>query len=50
MAVSGNVAMIQLALGIDPEPVGVAPFILATQAYEGVRARDFGLTVHPQAP
>ncbi|CAN5850602.1 hypothetical protein BH23ACT8_BH23ACT8_10820 [soil metagenome] len=47
---SGNVTMIQLALGIDPEPVGVAPFILATRAYEGVQTRDVGLTVHPQAP
>jgi len=49
MAIAGNVTMTQLALGIDPEPVGVAPFIPATRSYDNVLAVDFGVRIHPRA-
>jgi len=50
VALAGNATMTQLALGIDPEPVGVAPFIMATQEYPTMRASDLGVHVHPLAP
>lgn len=49
VALAGNATMAQLALGIDPEPLGVAPFILATESYEGLLASDLGVRVHPRA-
>ena len=49
VALAGNATMAQLALGIDPEPLGVAPFILATESYEGLLAVDLGVHVHPRA-
>ncbi len=49
VALAGNATMVQLLLGIDPEPLGVAPFILASRAYPGLRASDLGLTLHPHA-
>jgi uncharacterized 2Fe-2S/4Fe-4S cluster protein (DUF4445 family) len=50
IVVAGNVTMIQLALGIDPEPLGMAPFIVATRAPVAALASDFGIEVHPRAP
>jgi uncharacterized 2Fe-2S/4Fe-4S cluster protein (DUF4445 family) len=49
VALAGNATMTQLLLGIDPEPVGVAPFIMAASSYPLMRATDFGVTVHPRA-
>ncbi len=49
VALAGNATMTQLVLGIDPEPLGVAPFIMASHTYPDVRARDLGLSVHPRA-
>jgi uncharacterized 2Fe-2S/4Fe-4S cluster protein (DUF4445 family) len=49
MAIAGNATMVQLALGIDPEPLGVAPFILSSADYEGLLAEDFGVPIHPAA-
>ena len=49
IAVAGNATMVQIALGIDPEPLGVAPFIMATEAYKDVLAADLGVHVHPRA-
>jgi uncharacterized 2Fe-2S/4Fe-4S cluster protein (DUF4445 family) len=49
IAVAGNATMIQLVLGVDPEPVGVAPFITATQIWPVLNAKEFGLAIHPQA-
>ncbi len=49
VAVAGNATMVQIALGIDPEPLGVAPFILAADEYPDVRAHELGLQVNPQA-
>ena len=49
VALAGNATMTELLLGIDPEPVGVAPFIMAASSYPLMRATDFGVTVHPRA-
>ena len=49
LALAGNATMVQLILGIDPEPLGVAPFILATASYAGLLATDLGVHVHPRA-
>jgi uncharacterized 2Fe-2S/4Fe-4S cluster protein (DUF4445 family) len=50
VALAGNATMTSLLLGIDPEPLGVAPFILPTAAPTGLTAADLGLSVHPAAP
>ena len=49
VALAGNATMTHLVLGIDPEPLGMAPFILATRLYPEVLAADLGLPVHPRA-
>jgi len=50
VAVAGNATMTHLVLGIDPEPLGMAPFIMATRLYPEVLAADLGLggVVHPR--
>jgi uncharacterized 2Fe-2S/4Fe-4S cluster protein (DUF4445 family) len=51
ITVCGNVTMMHLALGIDPEPLSMAPFVVSTHSFpDDVRARDFGIDVHPRAP
>jgi uncharacterized 2Fe-2S/4Fe-4S cluster protein (DUF4445 family) len=50
LVVTGNVTMVQLALGIDPEPLSMAPFIIAARKLPPARAADFGVQVHPRAP
>jgi uncharacterized 2Fe-2S/4Fe-4S cluster protein (DUF4445 family) len=50
VVVTGNVTMIQLALGIDPEPLSMAPFTIAARRLPEARAEDFGLAVHERAP
>ena len=49
VALAGNATMTHLALGIDPEPLGVAPFILSARLLPEVLASDIGLAVHPRA-
>jgi uncharacterized 2Fe-2S/4Fe-4S cluster protein (DUF4445 family) len=49
VAVAGNATMTHLLLGIDPEPLGVAPFIMSTRLYPEVLAADLGIAVHPRA-
>jgi uncharacterized 2Fe-2S/4Fe-4S cluster protein (DUF4445 family) len=50
VALAGNATMTHIALGIDPEPLGVAPFIMAARQYPEVLASaDLGLPVHPRA-
>jgi uncharacterized 2Fe-2S/4Fe-4S cluster protein (DUF4445 family) len=49
VAVAGNATMTHLVLGIDPEPLGVAPFILSTRQYPEVLAAELGIPVHPRA-
>jgi uncharacterized 2Fe-2S/4Fe-4S cluster protein (DUF4445 family) len=50
IVVTGNVTMLQLALGIDPEPLSMAPFTIAARALPRASAADFGVRVHPRAP
>jgi uncharacterized 2Fe-2S/4Fe-4S cluster protein (DUF4445 family) len=50
VVVTGNVTMIQLALGIDPEPLSMAPFTIAARRLPEATAADFGLRVHERAP
>ncbi len=50
IVVAGNVTMIQIALGIDPEPLSMAPFTIAAQTLPRAAAADFGVVVHPRAP
>jgi len=49
VALAGNATMTALLLGIDPEPLGVAPFIMSTATPENVLATDLGLQLHPGA-
>ena len=49
VAIAGNATMTALALGIDPEPLGVAPFVMSTAQPPAVLAADLGLTLHPRA-
>ncbi len=49
VAVAGNATMTALALGIDPEPLGVAPFVLSSAMPPVVPARELGLQLHPGA-
>jgi uncharacterized 2Fe-2S/4Fe-4S cluster protein (DUF4445 family) len=50
ITVCGNVTMMQLALGIDPEPLSMAPFVVATHSFPPASAAEFGVEVHPRAP
>ena len=50
VVVTGNVTMLQLALGIDPEPLSMAPFTIAARRLPAAAATDFGLAVHERAP
>jgi uncharacterized 2Fe-2S/4Fe-4S cluster protein (DUF4445 family) len=50
IVIVGNVTMTQLALGIDPEPLSMAPFIVASHDLPPALAADFGVAVHPRAP
>jgi uncharacterized 2Fe-2S/4Fe-4S cluster protein (DUF4445 family) len=49
VALAGNATMTHIVLGIDPEPLGVAPFILATRLLPEVLAADLGVPAHPRA-
>lgn len=49
VAVAGNATMTALVLGIDPEPLGVAPFVMSSAVPPVVLASDLGLSVHPRA-
>jgi uncharacterized 2Fe-2S/4Fe-4S cluster protein (DUF4445 family) len=49
VAVAGNATMTALLLGIDPEPLGVAPFVLSAATPPVVKATEVNLPVHPGA-
>jgi len=49
VALAGNATMTALVLGIDPEPLGVAPFVMSTATPQNVMASDLGLVLHPGA-
>jgi uncharacterized 2Fe-2S/4Fe-4S cluster protein (DUF4445 family) len=49
IALAGNATMTALALGVDPEPLGVAPFVMSFATPPVVLATDLGVSVHPGA-
>jgi uncharacterized 2Fe-2S/4Fe-4S cluster protein (DUF4445 family) len=49
VALAGNATMTALVLGIDPEPLGVAPFVMSTSQPRSVLAEELGLSLHPRA-
>jgi len=49
LAVVGNPIMHHLLVGIDPTPLGTAPFALATDAALRLRASELKLPAHPGA-
>jgi uncharacterized 2Fe-2S/4Fe-4S cluster protein (DUF4445 family) len=49
VAVAGNATMTALALGIDPEPLGVAPFVMSAAQPPAVPVSEIGLSLHPRA-
>jgi uncharacterized 2Fe-2S/4Fe-4S cluster protein (DUF4445 family) len=49
VALAGNATMTQLALGIDPEPLGVAPFVMVAKSMPELLASEIGVEVHPRA-
>jgi uncharacterized 2Fe-2S/4Fe-4S cluster protein (DUF4445 family) len=49
VTICGNVTMTQLVLGIDPEPLSMAPFVVAAHELPPVSAADLGVAVHPRA-
>lgn len=46
ITVAGNLTMMHLLLGIDPEPISVTPFAPTVSHGLQVRARDLGILVH----
>ena len=50
IALAGNATMTHLALGIDPEPIGVAPFIMAARQLPAVSSAELDLPVHAASP
>jgi uncharacterized 2Fe-2S/4Fe-4S cluster protein (DUF4445 family) len=49
VALAGNATMVHLLLGIDPEALGVAPFIMSAKTFPDLLASDLGVDAHPRA-
>jgi uncharacterized 2Fe-2S/4Fe-4S cluster protein (DUF4445 family) len=49
VAIAGNATMTHIALGIDPEPLGVAPFIMSSKLFPETLAHEVGVRVHERA-
>lgn len=49
VAIAGNATMTALVLGIDPESLGVAPFVMSAAQPPDVLASEIGLDLHPRA-
>ncbi|NBO78782.1 MAG: DUF4445 domain-containing protein, partial [Actinobacteria bacterium] len=49
IAIAGNATMVQLILNIDPEPIGVAPFIIVSKDFPELSASDFGIQINENA-
>jgi uncharacterized 2Fe-2S/4Fe-4S cluster protein (DUF4445 family) len=49
VALAGNATMTALVLGIDPEPLGVAPFVMSAATLPSMLAEELGLVLHPRA-
>src|SRR5436309_6862456 len=48
ITVAGNLTMMHLLLGIDPEPISVTPFASAAAHGLDLRACDLGIAIHPE--
>jgi uncharacterized 2Fe-2S/4Fe-4S cluster protein (DUF4445 family) len=49
VAIAGNATMTHVVLGIDPEALGVAPFIMSAKYFPEILASDVGVKVHERA-
>ena len=49
VALAGNATMVALLLGVDPEPLGVAPFIMSSAGFPDLPTAEIGLSLHPGA-
>jgi uncharacterized 2Fe-2S/4Fe-4S cluster protein (DUF4445 family) len=49
VALAGNATMTHLVLGVDPEPLGMAPFVMATRSWPQLTAAELGVPSHPAA-
>ena len=49
IALAGNATMTHIALAVDPEPLGMAPFVLASRWFPELLASELGVAVHPRA-
>jgi uncharacterized 2Fe-2S/4Fe-4S cluster protein (DUF4445 family) len=49
VAVAGNATMTHIVLGVDPEPLGMAPFVMTARQWPEMLATDVGVHVHPRA-
>jgi uncharacterized 2Fe-2S/4Fe-4S cluster protein (DUF4445 family) len=49
VALAGNATMTALVLGVDPEPLGVAPFVMSAASVPTLLASELGLRLHPRA-
>jgi uncharacterized 2Fe-2S/4Fe-4S cluster protein (DUF4445 family) len=48
ITVAGNLTMMHLLMGIDPEPISVTPFASAAAHGIGLKAREIGISIHPE--
>src|SRR2546428_12301686 len=48
ITVAGNLTMIHLLMGIDPEPISVTPFAAAAAHGIDLKAREIGISIHPE--
>jgi uncharacterized 2Fe-2S/4Fe-4S cluster protein (DUF4445 family) len=48
ITLAGNLTMIHLLMGIDPEPISITPFAPAAAHGLDLRAADIGLSFHPE--
>ncbi|HXY42881.1 MAG TPA: ASKHA domain-containing protein [Acidimicrobiales bacterium] len=49
IAVAGNATMTHIVLGVDPESLGMAPFVMTARQWPETLASDLGVRVHPRA-
>lgn len=49
VALAGNATMTALVLGVDPEPLGVAPFVMSSADWPPLPVAELGLSLHPGA-
>lgn len=49
VALAGNATMTALVLGVDPEPLGVAPFVMSSASWPPLPVAEIGLRLHPGA-